>query len=348
MHQLTTDGQAETGAAEDAGIGLVGLGEGLEDMPQAIGGYPDARVADHEAKEPSPLFVVALGDDPNHHHSPLGELHGVPREVDQDLPDASLIPPHEAVYRLLHGHFDDDALLLAARLEDPPDTVQHGVEIERLICQRESSGLDAGEVEDLVDDLQELFRGVLNRLAVFELLPRQLAVEQQGGHADDAVHRSPDLVAHVGQEPALRLAGRIGPQLGLDQLHLALLDGVEHLVEGARELARLVEGLVVDPLVVVPLAGHLVGHRREVRDGRADESLHPLTEDDREDERGQGDESEEQDQLAAALVEFMDAVGDLQPAEELLLPAHRLQELNDLVLETEVGRIAAHSPHENE
>ena len=45
-------------------------------------------------------------------------------------------------------------------------------------------------------------------LTAFEavgLIRRQLGIERQRGHADDAVHRRPDLVAHVRQELALRL-----------------------------------------------------------------------------------------------------------------------------------------------
>ena len=38
---------------------------------------------------------------------------------------------------------------------------------------------------------------------------RQLGVEQQAGHADDGVHRRPDLVAHRGQEGALRPRRRL-------------------------------------------------------------------------------------------------------------------------------------------
>ena len=38
----------------------------------------------------------------------------------------------------------------------------------------------------------------------------QPGLEQQLGHADDAVHRRADLVAHLGQERALRVAGRLG------------------------------------------------------------------------------------------------------------------------------------------
>ena len=40
----------------------------------------------------------------------------------------------------------------------------------------------------------------LDRLGEIALLRRQVGVEQQPGHADDAVHRRADFVAHVRQE----------------------------------------------------------------------------------------------------------------------------------------------------
>ena len=44
----------------------------------------------------------------------------------------------------------------------------------------------------------------------------ELGVEQEADHADDPVHRGPDLVAHVGQELALRLVGHLSLRGQLD------------------------------------------------------------------------------------------------------------------------------------
>jgi hypothetical protein len=46
-------------------------------------------------------------------------------------------------------------------------------------------------------------------LGELALLWRQLRVEKQAGHADHGVHRRPDLVAHGGEEGALRLCCRL-------------------------------------------------------------------------------------------------------------------------------------------
>ena len=71
----------------------------------------------------------------------------------------------------------------------------------------------------------------LDHVQVLALLGRQVGVQGQLGHADDAVHRRADLVAHVGQELALGPVGRLGGLPGLAQLLLGLLalgDVVDH------------------------------------------------------------------------------------------------------------------------
>jgi hypothetical protein len=97
----------------------------------------------------------------------------------------------------------------------------------------------------------------VHRLGPDALLRRQQAVEQQLVHAQHAVHRGADLVAHGGQEVALGLARGLGGLLGELQLHrarhdlflemvavcgevgVALLDLLEHGVETGAQLVDL-------------------------------------------------------------------------------------------------------------
>ena len=53
-------------------------------------------------------------------------------------------------------------------------------------------------------------------LGIFPLFGIELGVQKQIGHAQHAVHRRADFVAHVGQELALGTAGLLGlyPELG--------------------------------------------------------------------------------------------------------------------------------------
>ena len=72
------------------------------------------------------------------------------------------------------------------------------------------ASLDFGEIQDVVDDREQGFTGRADDLGVLALLGREAGVEQQAGHADDAVHGGADFVAHVGQKVRLRPRCSIG------------------------------------------------------------------------------------------------------------------------------------------
>ena len=69
-------------------------------------------------------------------------------------------------------------------------------------------------------------------------------VERELGHADDAVQRRPDLVAHVGEELALRLVRFLGDARGVDQLHRPVANLAVEIL-GERAQLR-VEALALD------------------------------------------------------------------------------------------------------
>jgi hypothetical protein len=70
--------------------------------------------------------------------------------------------------------------------------------------ERQPLRLDLRIVEDIVDDGQERLARAPDRLDVEALFVGEASLEQDVGHADHAVHRRPDLVAHVGEEGGLR------------------------------------------------------------------------------------------------------------------------------------------------
>ena len=59
--------------------------------------------------------------------------------------------------------------------------------------------------------------GRLDDPQVLALFGREVGVQHEIGHADDAVHRRPDLVAHVGEELALRAVGGLSGISGRSQ-----------------------------------------------------------------------------------------------------------------------------------
>ena len=66
--------------------------------------------------------------------------------------------------------------------------------------QLEFSRLNLREIQDVVDDAEQPIGAVTDGLRVIALAWIERGIEQQGGHADHAVHRRADLVAHVGEK----------------------------------------------------------------------------------------------------------------------------------------------------
>ena len=75
-----------------------------------------------------------------------------------------------------------------------------GVQFEGMAFEFQFAGLDFGEIENVIDDGEHGVGAGAGGFDVFALLVGQVGVEQQRGHADDAVHGRADFVAHVGQE----------------------------------------------------------------------------------------------------------------------------------------------------
>jgi hypothetical protein len=160
----------------------------------------------------------------------LGELDRVRQQVQQHLPQ----PRHVAGHG--HGHIGIDAgrkrqaLLRSARTHQVQRRVHALTQHEGLRLELHAPGLDLREVEDVVDDRQQRLARFVDQRRQLALVGVEPGVEQQPAHADDAVHRRADLVAHRRQERALGLVGGLGCSAGLT---LALRDA--QLLESAQD-----------------------------------------------------------------------------------------------------------------
>ena len=94
---------------------------------------------------------------------------------------------------------------LAQRLvAEHVDRVLHQpVQVEVGGVQLDLARLDLGDVQHVLDEIEQRVRGRLHGAGDGLLLGVQLRVDEQVGHADHAVQRRAQLVAHVGQEPGL-------------------------------------------------------------------------------------------------------------------------------------------------
>ena len=196
------DRQAEPGAlvlAREGGVGLVELGE---EVGQVLGGHADPGVSH---LDPHAVLVQEPGGEA--HAALVGELDRVGEEVVQDLHEPDFVGLQGGDVRV-DLRLQENLLLQRLELEVAGRGADEDLEIDGPELQRHAIGLDLGEVEDVVDQLEEVLgiphdapQGVL-------LLVRDLAEgagEHEVAEADDRVERGAKLVGHLGEEVGLGL-----------------------------------------------------------------------------------------------------------------------------------------------
>ena len=77
-------------------------------------------------------------------------------------------------------------------------------EIEGGVVQLHPAGLDPGEIEDVVDDLEKRLPGATDDFHGPALFARQVPLEEEVRHSKDPIHGGSDLVAHFRKELGLR------------------------------------------------------------------------------------------------------------------------------------------------
>jgi len=134
----------------------------------------------------------------------FGELDRVGGEVEHDLADAVGV----AGQPLGNGGGDAEcevqAFALGQRLQQLVYLFQHGASGKRRDDQGQLVGLDAGQVQCVIDQAQQVLARLLDRFGVTALRCRQRRAEQQFGHAHDPAHRGAYLVAHGRQKSGFR------------------------------------------------------------------------------------------------------------------------------------------------
>ena len=211
--QALGDGQPQAGAAELAGGRAVGLDEGFEQLVAGLGRQADAGIAHRKAQ--GQLLIGAI----QHIHAQADraggrEFDGVAGEIEQGLahPGFIALDPQRAIGT---AEFQRQPLFLGALGDDRAHLVEQDIERKIALFQIQPAGLDFGQVQDVVDDGEEMLGRGVDFPEMLEVAggAGRIAAEQES-QPEDGVHRGPDLVAHVGQEGALCLAGAFGLLLG--------------------------------------------------------------------------------------------------------------------------------------
>ena len=145
----------------------------------------------------------------------LRELDGVANEIDEHLPQPGRIADQRGGDLRSDAERQLEPLLVGANRHHLERLVEDLAEIEVDALEHQMAGLHLGKVQDVVDQVQELAPRLPEDADVLALLRGQRGFPQQVRHADDGVHRRPDLVAHAGEEVALGAVRVLGGLLGL-------------------------------------------------------------------------------------------------------------------------------------
>jgi hypothetical protein len=140
----------------------------------------------------------------------LGELDRVAEQVEQHLAHARRIADQRVVRAGIDPHVEREAFHRRLLAERAGDTVDQAGERERGLLELETSGFDLREVEHVVDNAQQRLRGIADGRDGTPLRAVEALALQHVDHAEYAVHRRADLVAHSGKEGRFRLIRGLG------------------------------------------------------------------------------------------------------------------------------------------
>ena len=253
LGQTPHDGQAQPGAAVAARGRAVDLGEGLEQLRLFVG--RDAYAAVPHRKFQQGQVVIALDLPGLDLDLPLlGEF----QRIGQQVGDHLLQPVRVAAVVLL-GLSTPEAMQGQALFHGGVG-VQAGHAVQQLLRQEvggfefDPSGFHLGQVQDIVQQRQQgLSRAEDGVDEFFALALAELGLQQQLGHAQDAVHRRAQLMAHGCQKAALGDVGGLGIVLGAQQF------GFDQLALG--NVLQHPDAALVRMRPVYALAGHVYPQR---------------------------------------------------------------------------------------
>ncbi len=221
--EATHDRQSETRTPVMSRGRCVDLRERLEQRFEALGRDSYSGIANFAADDRAGLIGA---DEPqvDRHLAFARELDCIAAEIEQHLAQAARIAHQPVGQQRVDDGDQLESLRMGLNRQQVRNVVDGAAQVHVDALEVQLSGFDLRKVEDVVDDGEQARGAVADRFRMVALHPIQIGVEQQLRHADHAVHRRPDLVAHVGQELGFHLGGEFGPILGLQQFGIGQLE----------------------------------------------------------------------------------------------------------------------------
>ena len=219
--EAARDRQAKAGAAILARGGVVSLRERAEEATHRLFVHADAGIRDADLDQMLPIGQRLC------RHEDLDpalrrELDGVGNQVRDALAHAHSVEIQNLRQVRVERQIEFEPGFLRLRLPQPMQAAQRVREIRVRIHDGDLARFDLREVEHVVEQRHEIAAAVENGLHLLALFARQISHLQHLRHAQNAVQRRADLVAHVGEEGGLGVRRGNGCGLRLLQFPLAL------------------------------------------------------------------------------------------------------------------------------
>ena len=187
LGEQPADGEPQAGAAVAPGGRGIGLFKFGEQTLVDFRGDADPRVFDFQA-QPDRRFVGGENPAAQDDAALFGEFDRVGGKVDDDLADAQGVAA-EGTGEGGSMSRSKDRLLRDAFGEHRGDMVEDRLDREIAGLEHDLAGLDLGQVEDVVDDVEQVLGSVVDLAQLVELLGFRRLAQEQMGEADDGVHR---------------------------------------------------------------------------------------------------------------------------------------------------------------
>ncbi|OIQ87435.1 hypothetical protein GALL_306860 [mine drainage metagenome] len=191
----------------------------MEQLRRLLRRDADAGIADTETQHGC-RFERGIYRDIDQNVACMGELDRIAGQVEQHLAQTAGVAAQHVGHGGVDARHQRQVLppgLGGQKLGHAFDHVGQG---EVFFLDAHAPGFDLGKIENVVDDVQQGIGRFHDGMDLRALLSVEGRIEQQLGHAQHAVHRRADFVAHGGDE--FRLHAR-GFQCGIPRLRQFLL-----------------------------------------------------------------------------------------------------------------------------
>ncbi|MNJ38136.1 hypothetical protein D3C77_329770 [compost metagenome] len=265
--QIARDRQAQAGAAITPIGGAIGLVEGFEDTLLLVGGDANAAVAHREDHTGARLIADRQANLPV-----LGEFHGIGQQVLENLLQALAVGVQGCRNLWLNAHAKAQLLVAGQRLEQALQAFGQTCYMGGFRAHFEFAGLDLGDVEYVVDQVEQVIACRIDRLGKLDLLLAEVVLRvlrQQLGEDQRTVERRAQLVGHIGEELGLVLAralqlfgARLQFELRLVQFTVLAVQCIALVGQGIGTFGQLLVGLFEFGLLSLKVRLRLFEHPR--------------------------------------------------------------------------------------